>query len=731
MSNLKKRQGLSMASALVARLKTRQNQQGKIFSGATESLANRVAGLESLSPDVLESEVQPAAAMAEGELRDVVMEAAEDVSITGDSPEEVVENAGVSAAGLEAASIVVMAANNLGKFHSASRHGAAPAHGIPVVGVNQGSVSGSAGSVGYGLGIEAFDVVAAGNHFEESVAYNLQAARQDEFGEAFFKTMVVGPDQVYFVATVERLSVFPGFQHKLDGKAVSAGKRNILDGYRDATLMVNEGTDLVPVVDGVNTSKFVATSKVPHATRLIEGNSITTGALKFGEKIDLLGISSHQGLITAGLMNQTDSIDPRVELSKIYVEVNDGTNTDVIELDANFMPNRMFLKTQIGAGNDSGLRFRTSSFIVSATTTKDYANGSMSQVFSSLAGNKLFLEAVVNGDLNLETGSTELSATVRISRLVDADGAELAIPGPLSTVTFTPLGYKLSARRTNSNRRTVGQMLDRDVFQEAYEIGLLAPISAQKPQSPAADTGSVVQQLITATHIRVSNAAVTTLLNYSEALAAFTSAVQGGALSSDIYTGNGLEGLARFFLTPYYSKVIVDLADIIANISTKDKLKDVQGFFTSLIQESAAAALQASGYLPALRSVTGNQSAKPQLVIGTDQYLPTFMLLQGDDRTAGIGFDHKVVSTPDTRMYGKIFMTFTTTGEGYQPLSFGNMLWRPELVSEIPVPRSGAMVNETMVQPAFRHIVNLPILVQIEVEGLAEVIKTRTLVNTN
>ncbi len=730
MSKLKTRQSASIAGALVSRLKTRKSQSGYVFSGATDSLASKIASLESLSDEVLEGEVQPAAQAAEGELSEVVQEVAADMDVEASTPEEAAEKLGVTEAGLEAAAIVAMAGHNLQAFHSASRRGTAPAAGIPVVGLSAGGAAGSAGSIGYSVGIEAFDQAIAGNHFEESIAYNLQAARQDEFGEAFFKTMVVGPDQAYFIATAERLSVFSGFSHKLDGKVISAGKRNILDGYRDASLMVNEGTDLVPSVDASNTASFVPTAKVPHSVRVIDNTNVTTGALVFGKKIDLLGVSSHPGLIAAGLMNQTDSIDPRVELSKVYVEVSDGTNTDVIELNAAFMPNRQFLKTQFGAGNDSALRFRSSSFIVDAATL-DVANGSTSQVFAGLATNKLFLEVQVNGDLNLETGTTEMNAIVRIARMLDVDGAEVAVPAGLASVTFAPLGYKLSARRTNANRRSVGQLLDRDIFQEAYEIGLLAPISAQKAVAPYADSGSVVQQLITATHIRVSNAAVTTLLNYAEALAAYTSAVQQGALTSDIYSGNGLEGMARFFLTPYFKKITVDLNDVIANISTKDKLKDVQGFFTSLVQEAAAAALQGSGYLPALRSVSGNMSAKPTLAIGTDQYLPTFMFLQGDDRTAGVGFDYKLVSTPDTRMYGKIFLTFVTSGEGYQPLSFGNMLWRPELVSEIPVSRTGTQVNETMVQPAFRHIVNLPILVQIEVEGLAEVIKSRLLVNTN
>jgi len=722
MSKLKKSQVSSVATSLLNRLTMRTKTQGNIVSVADTATANAICSLESLDGAALDT-VAGQAETAEGELKEVVAEVADEQGIQAETPEAAAEALGVTETGLEAAAIVALAAKNPAAFHAASRHAAAPGANIPVVGLSNGS------AIGYGAAVESFDAAIASKHFEESVTYNMWAARQDEFGEAFFKTMVVGPDQAYFIATVGRLSVFPGAQHKLDGKPSSFNKRNILDGFRDASLLVNEGTELHPVVDASNAAFIVAAAQVPHKTLVIDGNNVTTGALVTGKKIDLLGISSHPGLIAAGLMNHLDSIDPRVEVSKVYVSVTDGANTDILEFDAKFQPNRMFLKQQYGTGNQSQLNFRSSAFAVS-TATKDVSNNSAAQVFAGLATDKAWVEVSLAGTLNLETGNVDVMGQASIAKRVDADGAEVAL-GSLANLTFTVIGYKLSARRTNANRRTVGQLLDRDVFQEAYEIGLLAPISAQKPAAPYEQSGSVVQQLITATHVRVSNAAVTTLLSFAESLAAFASVANSGALTADIYNGHGLEGLGRFFLTPYYAKIDVNLNDIVANISTKDKLKDVQGFFTSLIQEAASAALQKSGYLQALRSVSGNQSAKPTLLVGTDQYLPAFMLLQGDDRTAGVSMDHKLVSTPDTRMYGKIFLTFATAGEGYQPLSFGNMMWRPELVSEMPVSRSGAVIQETMVQPAFRHIVNMPILVEINVVGLAQVIRDRVLVKTN
>ncbi|EKD22638.1 MAG: hypothetical protein ACD_84C00028G0001, partial [uncultured bacterium] len=46
--------------------------------------------------------------------------------------------------------------------------------------------------------LEAYDERENKNAIVYSVAYNMQAARQDEFGEAFFPTTVVTPDQVGF-----------------------------------------------------------------------------------------------------------------------------------------------------------------------------------------------------------------------------------------------------------------------------------------------------------------------------------------------------------------------------------------------------------------------------------------------------------------------------------------------------------------------------------------------------
>ena len=105
--------------------------------------------------------------------------------------------------------------------------------------------------------------------------------------------------------------------------------------------------------------------------------------------------------------------------------------------------------------------------------------------------------------------------------------------------------------------------------------------------------------------------------------------------------------------------------------------------------------------------------------------LANHMQVQGDSRTAGIAFDHRVVTTTDKRMRGKIVFTFVRpNGAGGDPLSFGTHAWVPELTSTAQVTRQGATVKETTVQPRSRHVNCLPILGMINVSGL-EILRTR------
>jgi hypothetical protein len=77
-------------------------------------------------------------------------------------------------------------------------------------------------------------------------------------------------------------------------------------------------------------------------------------------------------------------------------------------------------------------------------------------------------------------------------------------------------------------------------------------------------------------------------------------------------------------------------------------------------------------------------------------------------------------------MTGKIFLTFGDFSSGMEgapnPMHFGNMGWKPEMTLVLPLHRNGANSKELTVQPSFIHIVNLPILCEVDVTGISDLV---------
>jgi hypothetical protein len=116
----------------------------------------------------------------------------------------------------------------------------------------------------------------------------------------------------------------------------------------------------------------------------------------------------------------------------------------------------------------------------------------------------------------------------------------------------------------------------------------------------------------------------------------------------------------------------------------------------------------------------------PVAIIATDPILERYLTVTGDLRTLGGKFDHRIVSTNDTRVSGKIFITFgvfnETRNTAVSPLNFGNMAWSPELTIVLPIARQGQISRELSVQPRFQHVVNLPIMTVLEISGIPDAI---------
>lgn len=581
------------------------------------------------------------------------------------------------------------------------------------------------------LALEAYDEKDNRNAVVYSIAYNMQASRQDEFGEAFFPTITVTPDQFGYSISVRLIQVFDEVRRKVTGEvSKNFGRRNIIQALIDPTILRNDQTKVIPVYRDESKPNFVADTLLTPKTVVHEGVSITTSALKIGAKFSLLGLSQHSALLETGLQDHTDALDPMIQLEKLYLTVQnaDATVKEVIPFgQVAQMASAGFTHAIQGNYRVMNLNFSTDALNVNKTVKK--ADGAASVLLAPLVTGEysVRLSVAVSGSVNLELADTTLFANqVTVYEVKDKDGNILDMTaGNGKTIAdlfiaAAVIGYDLEARRTNTNRRERGQLLDLTYFNMVYGVPLLSPITVTRPLTvgDGNDSGDLAA-LITATHIRTSNAAVAKLL---ETVSILEEAVarNGGVVAGD----SEVLGVGRFLVTPFFKRVPLDVADNLQTLKAHERAADIQATLVNTLRDLAYRMYRDSGYKAAADALSGGIAPVPTVIIGTDPVIARYLTVTGDFRTLGNEFNVKIVSTLNQDMIGKIVMTLGEFGEGKDgmpnPLHFGNMAWKPELTLVLPLHRNGANSKELTVQPSFRHVVNCPILAIIDVTGIED-----------
>ena len=719
MSKLSKGNTGSPLRTFMTNLQTELTNGGSAM--APNGIGKIVSSLESATPEVFDNIQSSAQGLFDTTVRDTFKEA---FNIKAED-----EAKAIPALGMEAAFIALAAIENPEAYRSAIANPIQPA-GVKVVGVPQGGAHGDYFTGDRTLSTEAFDNQSLLELQTNTVAYNVMAARQDPFGEAFFPTTVLSADQTGLKVGIQRTMIYDAMRHLLEGNTKPWNKRHLLDAFRDPTILDNEATKLIPYFEpaGKNADMFVDDSVITPAT-VVDPNdkaiSFETQPLAIDADIDFLGVCQTPGTVRGGAFNQTDQIDRRAAVENIYMKVGSG----VVRINVSRLGRTQFLKSAEGDGREAVLTFyNTDVFLNKNTLGVDDAP--ITQLAQVVAGDyKIRLKLAINGQMNHERGTVSVSATkVKIQAVLDAQGVELdPTAAPASAViagfkdTMKVIGYDIKANRSNSNLRSQGLLVDASLYEEVYIIPTGAPITAL---SPVANADPVIQMnaLVNSTHVRISNQAVTALLNYSDTL-------------RDIYVEGaeqpewtGYEGIGRFLVKPYFKETELDLVTALGNLTSSTKGADISSAIITKLKDEATIAVRESQYQQALNINNGGAFEKVHAVIGTDQRIPQWIMQTGDDRTMGPNIDFEIVSTADLRMDNKIVMSFVRKNRGntgIDPLSFGTFAYVPEIVTNVPLNRDGETHKEMSVRPVNRHITNLPIMVVVNLSGLSKVAGTR------
>lgn len=714
--NSKNLKGSALASA-VGSLRSTIEAQGTDLS--SRQITQSVISMESLDSNQLNELVRTADSL-KGEIRNALAISMED----GEEAEDLTE------AQLEAGAIAAMAAGAPAEYAEKALR-SQPAEGGERLEV---AVSGAAGAVDVRdvPSLESFDERELAKFIPYSIAFNVKASRQDNFSEMFYPTTVVSPDQGGYEVHLRRTLVHNAIQHSASGNRSDWQRKNLVHAAIDASILADESTALIPAVlaNGSNADKFVPDTLVATTTRRIGNVDVVTAPLLIGKQVDLLGLSSHPGLLGAGFIDHTDAIDAAINLEKLYIQLDDDT---VIRFNTLRLARSGFVKSVEGDGREMSLAFRTQDLVLDAATL-DVSGAAPALLNAVRAANyTVRLSVNVTGTVNVQTGNAEVFASnVNVASIVDVDGNEISLEsGAGKTIADAlvaealALGYELKAARTNSNRRTRGLLLDHNDQVFRYTIPLGAPISAPSPAGSNRDARDL-ESLIDAARTRNTNNAVTRLLNYVSTLEEYVSSVQRkGCLPS-------VEGVGGFLVKPFFERHEIDVNAQVSSIRDIDRAADVNALLVNTIRDIAYRMYRDMGFQPALNA-SSNGSNQPKLLIGTDVLLQRHLMVTGDPRTFGIAFSsYQIESTFDERMKDTIVIALTRDGqcEAGDPLQWGVHAWIPELASSMMVARDGGTYPEAMVQPRNLHVNNVPGAAVIKVKNLEQALKSRQTVIT-
>lgn len=561
-----------------------------------------------------------------------------------------------------------------------------------------------------------------------SAMYNLSAARQDAFGEAAYKTVVVNPTEGGVTQNLTYVAVMQDKFHQTTGALLDNGEVNMVEAFRDPSILEDKSNLLYPAVKADDSNKDVF-STIVSSKDVVDDHGITlkTAPLKMNAgKFNLIGVSNFAMLQQSNLLDTSDTIDPALRLKHLYIKVG---SSQVVRFMTERMPTAVFTPALVDDTRKANLNFSSEELILSANTkTLDgTSNAALTQIAD--AGWEVHLSVDVSGQVWTSKGDTSMMASpAKVTRVIDEDGSQLSLNDSNVQSMISELGdltidsYDLEARFTNTNRRKRGQLIQSRTYQFRYPIPMLSPITCLMSTMDDGGAGEVVRALTVGVNVRNSANAVTRLLNYLAQLRDVTDG--GNALVKPAF--NRIEGALSIMMRPTYRYQALDMTKAVDTIRGKDRFEDICATILNVARSMLYTAYRDSNIEAAFRAVTGNADEKPKFIILTDQEIGNYLMTKGDPRALGAEFEFDVVTTNNINFDGKLVIIPTRkNGKEEDILNWGQFYYVPTIIADLPIARNGQISREICAVPFNLHVNNIPFAIEIDITGLEEVMATK------
>lgn len=617
---------------------------------------------------------------------------------------------------IEAAVVTMMCKGDPAAYHQSARE--------PVADVNVKLVNPNNGYNAYrnDYTLEGFEPHSPNQFLAQSVYVNAMVAVQGGYEEAFFPIQIIPATTNGVDVAVSVPKVYQAGSRDTAGSKYNISKTNIIKALVDSSVLENDTTKIVPRATNDTTPATLVQSGAgqwANTAVVIGGETVNTRAILTNTPdVDIIGLSN---TTVIGTQDETDVLDPTVNVGKLFtaLSLNDGSITRVARFgfDVSSQPGSLLQ----AAAQDSKHAYLTT-FTASVVLAPGYSEAGYfasvgaketfeSDVEGILSGgslSKIIIRAQVTARANIEYGNMDVSVANITIEYYDLDGVQVAMPGGW-TVSATIPGFYPAARKTNSNFRTRGTIIDSTtVVNYRFPVPLQSPFISQ--QAVGAQVNTSVEGLAHAERIRNNNNAVKALLGIEELLKAGNGLpVNSPTLATELY------------INPTYVAKELDLDQVVVRMASKDSMDDLRGAFQIAIQTVVDQMLQDSNYLAALEFTTGNNNDYEVIVV-TDSRIYPWIMESGDSRTLGSNRKFKITQSLNESIKDKIYISLRrSTRDGQiSPMDFGCFLYTPALTHTVQVSRNNRINTEIHTIPRNAYYVTLPILGRVDVLNMVE-----------
>lgn len=578
------------------------------------------------------------------------------------------------------------------------------------------------------LGLESFDGQDMSRVVRFIVAYNAAISKQDAFSSGFFPMVVIDPAVASAKITARITKLYSEFARDTTGtvNADANGGKALVKAIYDAALLGDKNR-IVPVKRANNTAVLEQTISYTDETR---GESVVTSPIKIGAEVDLLGLSQTDAMLLKGTMDQTDALDQTLYLTDVFFTLfgsNGSTDvTEIFSINAKSVSASNFTYTAQGTNKDLDLNFKYEDLVLrtnGSSLTSSRLGGAVSAILNTLTGDYLiYLRLKLRGDGNTKTGTIVVENTVaELVKVTTPAGVEVTSGADYDAIvavtdTFTVTSYAVEAYTRNSNLRADGQFVGVDVLSTIYPVPVRTGTAVEKTLGTGIDIDNDTAYLgsqVTTTGAKMSQAAVSTLVNYAATLKSLDAGSKNVA---------ALKGIGKELLNLYYEEPTITVNTDVNSLRSGEKASDITGLLVETIRNYVTDAYVSSN-LSTVRSSYG-MAGPVDVIVGTDSVITSYLPAQVD---IGTEFNVKVVTTANPAIKGKMYVTFTnfniSNDNKMDPLAFGCTFMAPSATVDVQKSINGKTTKVVNDFPRYTHVAQLPVMTVFTITGITEALK--------